>query len=226
MRPVLAGQQVAEPLVRQLVRDQAVGIPLEGSAISSCSTASVIVVAEMFSMPPPNSGMQTWAYLAYGYGRPVFSLKKSDHPRRLAHEPPGRRLVDPLGHVIIDRQVADLVVIDGEIGDGQRDQVADVRARPSSSGRSWCCPVLGLVSTRTPFERTDSGFSTVTIISEVARSFGIVVAGEPVVRVLGLALGPDGQRLLGVGRVGQDEVEPRSGEPEYSIARSSVSPGP
>ncbi len=27
--PILAGQEVAEPLVRQLVRDQAVGVPLE-----------------------------------------------------------------------------------------------------------------------------------------------------------------------------------------------------
>ena len=28
-------------------------------------------------MPPPNSGTQTWAYLAYGYGRPVFWLKNA-----------------------------------------------------------------------------------------------------------------------------------------------------
>ena len=37
---------------------------------------------------------------------------------------------------------------------------------------------------------------------------GIVVAGEPVVVVLGLALGPDRQRPVGIGRVGRDEVQP------------------
>ena len=47
------------------------------SAISSWSIWSVIVVAVMFSMPPPNSGMQAWAYLAYGYGRPMARLKNA-----------------------------------------------------------------------------------------------------------------------------------------------------
>ena len=55
-----------------------------------------MVVAVMFSIPPPNSGTQTWAYLAYGYGRPIVAAEERDHLRRLAHEPPRRRLVTRL----------------------------------------------------------------------------------------------------------------------------------
>ena len=64
--PVVAGQEVAEPLVRQLVRHQAVGVALQGLDLVLAARASVMVVAEMFSIPPPNSGTTDWAYLWYG----------------------------------------------------------------------------------------------------------------------------------------------------------------
>ena len=65
VRPVLAGQEVAEPLVGQLVRDQAVGVCLEAGDLVDAAPLSVIVVAVMFSIPPATkSGTQTWAYLS------------------------------------------------------------------------------------------------------------------------------------------------------------------
>ena len=45
---------------------------------------------------------------------------------------------------------------------------------------------------------------------------GIVVAGKPVVGVFGLALCPDRQRLLGIGRVRGHEVEARFGRAAVS----------
>ena len=40
---------------------------------------------------------------------------------------------------------------------------------------------------------------------------GIIVAGEPVVIVFGLALGPDGHGLLGIGGVWRHEMQTRFG---------------
>ena len=66
MGPVAAGEQVAEPLVGELVRDQVVGVVVERGALVE-SAYSVSVVALVFSMPPKmKSATTTCAYFAYG----------------------------------------------------------------------------------------------------------------------------------------------------------------
>ncbi len=65
VRPILTGQEIAEPLVGELVRDQAVFVALRARRFRRGAAVSVIVVAVMFSMPPAmKSGTHTWAYLA------------------------------------------------------------------------------------------------------------------------------------------------------------------
>jgi hypothetical protein len=66
VRPVAAGHQIAEPLVRQLVGDEIVGGDVE-AARSSSRMCSYIVVAVVFSMPPKMKSLTTTcAYLFHG----------------------------------------------------------------------------------------------------------------------------------------------------------------
>ena len=76
VRPVLAGQQVAEPLVRQLVRDQAVGVVLELGDLVVQHRVGHRGGRDVLH-PAAELGDAAWAYLAYGYGRPIASLKKA-----------------------------------------------------------------------------------------------------------------------------------------------------
>ena len=171
VRPVLAGQEIAEPLVGQLVRDQAVVVVLERGDL-------VVQRGRRSSSWPrcspcrrPELGYAHLGVLGVRIGLADLLAEETDHRRGLAHEPPGGRLVDVLGHVVVDRQVADPVVIDREIRCGQRDQVADVGdVHLPVVGRGVVRVVLGF--DQAPLERTNRGFSTVMIISLVARSLG------------------------------------------------------
>ena len=182
-------------------------------SISSISAASVMDVAEMFSMPPPKLGQADLGILGIGIGLAGLLVEETDHRRRLAHESPGRGLVHVLGHVIIDGQAR-------RPDRGKRQNRkrparsgSDVGTGPSSSERSWCCRHSPWSRPGRRWTATKSGFCDRDDHLGGGPIVRIVVAGEPVVRVLGLALGPDGQGLLGIGRVGMHEVEPGSGEP-------------
>ena len=66
LAPVAARDQIAEPLVRELVRDQRVDVVVDRGALVE-QHVSVSVVALVFSMPPKmKSATNTCAYRGYG----------------------------------------------------------------------------------------------------------------------------------------------------------------
>ena len=119
MRPVLAGQVIAEPLVRQLVRHQAVGIALESGDLVDEHAVGHRRRRDVFHSAGDEVGHAYLGVLVVGVRLAGLLAEKANHLRRVAHEPPRRRLVDVLGDVVIERQIADPVVIDREISPGQ-----------------------------------------------------------------------------------------------------------
>ena len=61
--PILARQEVAEPLVRQLVRDQAVGVSFERGDLVPEQQRQSSKWPRCSPSRPRNSGRQVWAYL-------------------------------------------------------------------------------------------------------------------------------------------------------------------
>ena len=89
--PLAAGQQIAPPLVRQLVRDQAVDVVVERGPLVE-QRMSVSVVALVFSMPPKmNSGTGSGC-TRVGVGDADLLREEVDHLLRPGEAAAGDRL--------------------------------------------------------------------------------------------------------------------------------------
>ena len=206
VRPVLAGHHVTEPLVRQLVGDQPIlvlhqGLDLieEGRVRHRGGRAVLHASVEL--------GEANLCILGIRIGLAGLLVEEANHLGGLAHEPASRCLVNVPGHVVIDRQVAHLVVERDEIRGGDRDEIGRMRlVHLPVEGPGAVGVLLGLHQSAVgdhaerPGDRDDHLGRDAVV--------GIIVAGKPVVVVLGLPLRPDGLWLLGIGRVGGHKMEP------------------
>ena len=202
-------RKVAEPLVGQLVGDEAVGVVLGvGYGVDEDRVGQH--VWRRWSLVYLELRQVDLGILGVRVGRADLLVEEFDHPRRLAERAPGRRLVDIFQDVVVDREIADLVVVDGEVGGVDRDQVGGQQCvhLPVEGGRA-----VGVLPGRFEGAVGDHGQRPVNRDDHLGgRAFvGVVVARDPVPGVLRLADRPDARPALRVVGVGLHESDPLPG---------------
>ncbi len=206
MRPVAAGQQVAEPLVRELVRDERVAVGIEGGAlvvedgVGQRRRGGVLHAAE------DEVGDDDLGVLLVRITHADLLVEEADHRWGAPEGAAGVVLAAGLD-VVRHAQAVGRVGHLGEFAGHQRHEIGHVRHGLPPVVRARAIGVLAPLHEAAVGER------------EPARGHGRehlgrrllvreVEAGEPVARVLVLALRPDLARAVRVALVRQDEVEP------------------
>jgi hypothetical protein len=205
LAPVATGDQVAEPLVGQLVGDQRVdvvvdrGPGVEQDGVGQGRRAGVLHAAE------DEVGGEDLGVARIRIGDAELPREQLEHLRGPAQGALGLGLAAGRD-VVGDRQVAP-AILDGDQGArDQGDQVAGVgHVEPPMRGAARADHPIAdqdAVGQRGPRRRHGGDHLAGRLL------VGAVDAREPVARVLVLALGPRHRRLVGIAGIGRGEVQP------------------
>ncbi len=210
VRPVAAGEQIAEPLVCQLVREKAVGIRIQRGALVEERRVGERCRADVLHAAEDEVGDERLRVTGVRVGDARHLAEEREHLRRAA-ERALQVVLASARPVVLHRDAVPLVLDLGEVSHDLAQQVGDVR--------DGLVPVIGLraapgvcrhalqltvADADHRFRHRDDDLAGLLVVR-------VVDAGVPVPRVLVLALRPRLQRLIGVIRVRCGEVEAAAG---------------
>ena len=210
VRPGARGQQVAPPLVGQLVGHQAFAAPVGGGVFGVQRIGEERGGADVLHPAPEELFHRGLGVLLVGIRDADVIVEEANHRRGELERPPHHLFRRARRDVVVHRQAVEGVLVVVELAHDQRNQIGAVRdvfPPVESCGRRPVPAGFHQLAIRNHHEfvgHRDDHLRGRLVVGEV-------VERNPVVVVLAFALRPELPGLVGVGFVGPAEVEAFAG---------------
>ncbi len=206
MRPIAASQQVAPPLMSQLVRDQRIALEIEMRARVVQRAFGLRRRRRIFHPAENKIADCDLRILGVRVGHADHALEKLDHLRRVA-ERAARIVLAPGRNVVGDRRIARTISDQRELTGRQRDQISRMRYLMTPMKGAGLVRGVGRGSNQGAVG--DRGEFFRHCRDDLARrpAVRVVVARKPVARILVLTLRPRLPRLVRIIGIRADKIE-------------------